>query len=89
MAANWDINTICIDASGNLYAGGGFTNSSGSRYVAKWDGTTWSELGGPNALAASGDILSICTDASGNIYTAGGFLNSSGNIYTGGILFLG
>ena len=35
------ISSMCCDKSGNLYAAGHFTNSSGSYYVAKWDGTIW------------------------------------------------
>ena len=73
--------SVCSDASGNIYAAGRFTNSSGNSYVAKYNGSSWSELGGLNGLAANFWILSICSDASGNIYAAGYFTNSSGNWY--------
>jgi len=37
-----------VDGSGNLYIGGAFTLAGGgaANYIAKWDGTTWSALGG-------------------------------------------
>ena len=78
LAANSDILSVCSDAAGNIYAAGYFTNSSGKRYVAKWDITTntWSELGGLNSLAANNDILSVCSDTAGNIYAAGSFTDS-------------
>ncbi len=42
--------SIATDAGGNVYAGGNFTDTNNNNYyhpyyVAKWNGTTWSELG--------------------------------------------
>ncbi len=68
LSASNSIQSICCDASGNIYAAGDFKNSSGKYYVAKWNGTTWSELGGVNGLSANNTIWSICCDATGNIY---------------------
>jgi hypothetical protein len=65
--------SMLSDASGNIYVGGYFQNSGGNRYVAKFNGTAWSELGGANTLAANSIITSICRDASGNIYAGGDF----------------
>ena len=45
LGANGTIYSMCKDAVGNIYAAGTFTNSSGNRYVAKYNGTSWSELG--------------------------------------------
>jgi hypothetical protein len=80
------IQSICSDGLGNIYAAGGFTNTSGKRYVAKWNGSSWSELGGLNGLGASSgvnskEIISICSDGLGNIYAAGSFTNTSGKRY--------
>jgi hypothetical protein len=80
--ANGDVLSICSDKNGNIYAAGKFTNgtssSNGNRYVAKFDGTAWSELGGLNGLSANGDVLSICSDKDGNIYAAGNFSSING-----------
>ena len=59
LAANGNIQSICMDALGNTYVAGYFTNSSGKRYVAKWNGTTWTELGGMSSLAANLNIYTI------------------------------
>ena len=81
LSANGFIFSICTNALGNVYATGEFTNSSGNRYVAKWNGTAWSELGGLNGLSANSAIFSIYTDALGNVYAGGDFTNDSGKRY--------
>lgn len=85
LAANSYILSICSDRTGNIYAAGYFTDSlnadSGKMYVAKYNGTAWSELSGLNALAPGGIIKQICSDPAGNIYAAGQFVNDSGNYY--------
>ncbi len=81
MLANDQIYFIYTDALSNVYAGGDFTNASGKRYVGKWDGTSWSELGGLNGLSPNNSINSICTDVLGNVYVAGGFTNTSNKKY--------
>ena len=72
------INTICVDDSGNVYAGGNFFNSSGYYYVAKWDGTSWSEVG---FLAANANINSLDVDDSFNLYASGDFSDFTGKEY--------
>jgi len=74
-------NTIYTDASGNIYETGKFTNDSGFYYVAKYQDTTWSELGSQNSLTVNGPISGICSDVDGNIYAAGSFINASGKYY--------
>ena len=79
---NGTIYASAIDASGNVYAAGGFEDSSGYEYVAAWNGSRWSELGnGATGLNASGLIYSILTDKLGNVYAAGSFTNTSGKRY--------
>lgn len=81
LAANEYIYGMTSDPAGNIYAAGFFYNASVKRYVAKWDGTTWSELGGTNALGANDMIYTITSDPAGNIYAAGTFQNASGQRY--------
>jgi len=70
---NASIFTLCFDPAGNLYAGGGFTNSNGKYFVAKWDGSVWTEVGNLNS---DHTISALCSDAAGNIY-ASGFTNAN------------
>ena len=81
LKANGLINKIVVDNSGNVYAAGNFTNSSNSYYVAKWNGSNWSELGGNNSLKANNSINSIIIDNSGNLYVVGNFTDSNGKYY--------
>lgn len=67
---------IVVDASGNVYVGGGFTTAGGipANSVAKWDGTNWSSLGtGLNDVC-----LALALDGAGNLYAGGGFTMAGG-----------
>jgi len=46
-------------------------NGQTIRYVAKWNGSVWSQVG--TGLPADGDVEAICIDDSDNIYIGGGF----------------
>ena len=72
---------LATDNLGNLYAAGRFENSVGNKFVAKWDGTAWTELGGQNALHANDDIKAIYIDANNNVFVGGKFKNAQGNVY--------
>ncbi len=57
------------------------TTGSGARYVAKWDGSSWSHLGTvANAFLPGDFITCIQVDNTGNVYAAG-YLNSGGYNY--------
>jgi hypothetical protein len=66
--ANGSVSAAVVDASGNLYAAGGFSlvGDTLAHNVAKWDGSHWSALGSGlnqvNVLAVSGT----------NVYAGGG-----------------
>ncbi len=78
---SYGIQTLTTDAGGNVYAAGYFTNSNGKYYVAKWNGSGWSELGGINASTFNDAIVTLTTDAGGNVYAAGSFKNGNGICY--------
>lgn len=82
---NATVLSIATDINNNVYAAGLFTNEifpSGNNYVAKWDGTSWNELGGNKTSTFNSWINSIITDKTGYVYAAGNFTKgSSYNIY--------
>lgn len=79
LAANNDIQTVVTDHLGNVYAAGDFSDESHSYgYVAKWNGSTWSELGD---LHVNGTIYKLAIDVLGNLYAAGAFTDNNGKIY--------
>lgn len=74
---NGTIYAATSDATGKIYAGGNFRNAANNNFVARWDGTDWSELGsGAAALNANGSILTLATYGN-TIYAAGGFTKNS------------
>ncbi|WP_169815735.1 T9SS type A sorting domain-containing protein [Pseudotamlana agarivorans] len=75
------LQAIEIDANDNIYTAGYLVNGSFNNFVAKYDGTNWSELGGVNSLSESGYIYTLNIDNNNNIYIGGSFGNSSGNKY--------
>jgi hypothetical protein len=72
---------IVQDKFGNIYGAGDFVNANMYHYVAKWNGTSWVELGGLNSLKVTRPIFSIAVDTLGNVYAGGSFINSNGNYY--------
>jgi hypothetical protein len=71
------VQCLATDASGNLYAAGSFVKAGGldAKYVAKWDGTNWSALGGGMKYQAYSCVM----DSQGYLYVGGSFAASSGN----------
>src|ERR1035437_4292945 len=81
---DYSVSALATTASGDQqYAGGTFTYPSGYRYVAKWEGSVWTEVGSLNANA---DINALAVDNSGNVYAAGEF--SNGNLPTTGYKYV-
>ena len=75
--------SLVIDSNGFVYVGGAFTVAGGvsTNGVAKWDGVSWSELGGANALNANFRINSILAISATEIYAGGQFTNAGGKRY--------
>lgn len=71
------------DQSGNLYAVGTIFNSSNELYVAKWNGTSWSQVGGTTTFSTSSTNPPNCVKigANGNVYVAGGITDANGYYY--------
>ncbi len=69
--------TFFDQATNSLYAAGEFEYQDGSgnsyKYVAKWNGTNWTDLGGEDFLKANNTIETIFCDNLGNIYAGGWF----------------
>lgn len=68
-----NINAICTDSKGNVYAAGNFMNKQENAMVAKWDGTKWTELGADThqELMQTGTVYAMTIDAYDNIYLGG------------------
>lgn len=80
-ASGSSIASLAVNGT-NLYAGGNFTNVAGiaeADYVAKWDGTAWSALGGAGNGALGSMVSAIAFDASNNLYAGGAFTDAAGN----------
>jgi hypothetical protein len=69
------IRCMDIDNQGNLYVGGNFTTAGGivARGIAKWDGTSWSNVGEGLSISSTDRIDSIAIDSENNIYVGGTF----------------
>ncbi|MEY4877402.1 MAG: hypothetical protein RL708_2552 [Bacteroidota bacterium] len=75
--ANAPINVIAVDSSGIVYAAGEFTDSTtsmkGKCYVAKWDGTDWSEVQNGNSFKANYSINAMIIDKQERVIIGGNF----------------
>ncbi|MBL9120462.1 MAG: hypothetical protein JNL80_11175 [Phycisphaerae bacterium] len=79
--------TVFDDLAGDgpaLYVGGAFTNAGGvfAKYIAKWNGTSWSALGAGSTNGTTGTVWALAATADGAdggpaLY-AGGFFTSAG-----------
>ena len=67
---------MTTDNKGNLYVAGEFG------YVAKWNDTTWSEVGGLHSSNFNDRTTAIAIDIYGNLYAEGEFIDSNANYFT-------
>ena len=74
-AAGFNVFTaIGADSNDNVYVNGNFRDSAGTRYIAKWDGKSWSELGATNSLGTA-----LIIDRDNSLYTSNGVNYSGGS----------
>lgn len=70
-SASDSVKAIAIDPNGNIYVGGSFTGAI--NYLAKWNGSSWVEVGPLN-----GPVYAIGIKTSNDIYFGGSFSTASG-----------
>lgn len=70
------VNALAFDSSGNLYAGGAFTNDGLNR-VAMWDGSTWTALG---SGIANQIVYGLAVDGNDDLYVGGSFTDAVGDL---------
>ena len=69
------VQAMLLDGSGNLFVGGRFFNAGLQtvRYIAKWNGSAWSPLGGGLSEA----VYALARDAAGDLYVGSGSASQS------------
>lgn len=74
--SNGSVYVLAKDNSGNIYAGGDFTQIGGvsASKIAKYDGTSWTALGS----GLNNTCYAIYVDDSGNVYAGGSFTTAGG-----------
>lgn len=72
------IKSITYDTFGNIYGISKCKNSANREFVAKYNNTTWAEIGN---LSNNGNINAITVDNVGNLYAAGDFTNAANQYY--------
>lgn len=86
LGSGLDSNVYCLAVYNNeLYAGGMFTTAGGASasYIAKWNGSAWSAVGGGVTGGSFPNIYSMVV-FNNELYVGGGF-NNVGGIYVDGI----
>lgn len=71
------VNTLIVDARGNVYAGGDFSHGGYGTgdllHLARWDGKAWSTVGGGLSGSILPTVHSLALDGNNNLYVAGRF----------------
>ncbi|MDW8392384.1 MAG: hypothetical protein RMK84_19895, partial [Oscillochloridaceae bacterium] len=74
------VNALAVSGS-DVYVGGWFQNAAGipeADYVARWNGSAWSALGGSGGNSAiTGQVFALAASG-GNLYVGGSFTNAAG-----------
>lgn len=77
------VSDLVIDAQGGLYAGGGFATAGGiaAKRLARWNGTTWSAVGGgiTGTAGTTCSVYSLAVDGAGGLLV-GGYFTTAGTV---------
>jgi hypothetical protein len=91
-ASDPQVYALCVYDDGTgpaLYVGGSFTHagSANVKHIAKWNGTSWSDVGGgmDGGYSPSVRALSVFDDGSGPVLFAGGGFTKAGGLPAPGI----
>ena len=73
------VSALAMDDTGNLYAGGGFTEAGGvaANSIARWDGTSWHPFGSGMGGYDYPAVSSLALVGADNFY-AGGYFTTAG-----------
>ncbi len=78
---NGIVHAVAVHPDGDVYAGGEFTEAGGieARGLARWDGESWSAVGGGLAGVGGSDPLVYALHFAGtNLYVGGSFADADG-----------
>ena len=69
------VHALALDGATNLYAGGNFTEAGGSpaNYVAKWDGTSWTNMGSGFGTDDFSFVTTLLAGQNERLYVGGSF----------------
>ena len=76
------VSALAVASNGDLYVCGNFSTAGGvaARSVAKWNGTSWSNLGSTFGPYNFRDVLALAVANNGDVY-AGGYFTQIGGVY--------
>ncbi len=73
---------IAFGPDGDMYAGGAFNEIGGvaANNLARWDGTSWSDVGGgvTGTTGGSTAVTALVVDGGGDLYAGGSFTDAGG-----------
>jgi len=73
VSSYFNSNTSCVlsDGQGNVYSVASLIDSTHRRFVAKWDGGIWTELGGVNSTSFSFGEHTLSLGMDGSVFAIG------------------
>ncbi|MDB5267652.1 MAG: hypothetical protein JWP58_692, partial [Hymenobacter sp.] len=71
---------LAVGGNGDVYVGGQFNKAGGAtaNYLARWNGTTWSQLGTSTFNDFNSGVRALAIASNGDLYAAGGFTRAGG-----------